>query len=92
MQIERDLVEINKLRESLGDEEADMELSRCQEEASSPSIALRILHDRVTARLAHWRGKRAEKLTEYESIMVGADNAFMALKITIAAIHHGNII
>jgi len=54
----------------LGDGEADMELSYCQEEASSPSIALRALHDRVTARLTHWRGRRAEKLTEYENITV----------------------
>ena len=48
-----------------------MELSFCQEEASNPSITLLALHDRVTARLTYWRGRRAEKLTEYENIMVG---------------------
>ena len=71
VQVDRDLAEVHKIRESLCDDEPDAELSRCLEEAVSPSITLRALHERVQARLAHWRGRRAEKLTEYEAVMVG---------------------
>lgn len=70
VQVDRDLAEVHKIRESLCDEEPDAELSRCLEEAVSPSITLRALHERVQARLAHWRGRRSEKLTEYEAVMV----------------------
>ena len=69
-QVDRDLAEVHKIRESLCDEEPDAELSRCLEEVVSPSITLRALHERVQARLAHWRGRRAEKLAEYEAVMV----------------------
>ena len=70
MQVDRNLTEVHKIRESLCDDEPDVELSRCLEEAVSPSITLWALHERVQARLAHWRGRKAEKRMEYEAVMV----------------------
>ena len=43
---------------------------RLQEEAASPRVTLRSLHERVLRRLEHWKGRRAERMLEFEAIMV----------------------
>ncbi len=70
-QVERDLAEALRIRESLGDDVGeDVELARCQEEAAGSGTVLRSLHERVLARLTHWKGHRTERQAEYEAVMV----------------------
>ena len=94
MQIERDLNEAVRIRESLGDDvEADAELSRCLSDVSCLSgggsggggagDSLRGILERVQGRLVHWRARRAEKLSDYEAVM----HVTQALKAQLGVQH-----
>eukprot|EP00798_Chlamydomonas_sp_ICE-L_P030416 gene30416-35421_t len=73
------LHESSKLKEQLGDDEFDSELSSMQEEVDCARVQLKQLLERAKTKQSDWSAHRAERMQEYEALQ--ATNASLKYQL-----------
>ena len=86
------MLEIQEVKVSLGDEEADLELRECFEESNQarPRVTLRSLLDRVRSRLDHYVSKKSQTMSLYSDLIAKISSIKSQLGLSTA--DHGSTI